>query len=141
MKRKCFTEQEIAILSQNPYTAKVSTSSIKFTPAFKLLFWQEYCSGTQPTAIFRKYNYDPGILGHHRIGRIQYVVKNAALAGEPLYAGVKAVNLPSPLFPQNDHLLKQLQKLMEEVEYLKQENAFLKKTASLRGIKLQEAES
>ena len=62
-KKVKFTEEEIAVLSQNPYTYRVTAYQISFTKEFKDLFWSEYQRRLSPSKIFRKYGYDINILG------------------------------------------------------------------------------
>ena len=42
MARKEFTEEELAILRNNPYVKNVTQCKIRFTVAFKKRFWEEY---------------------------------------------------------------------------------------------------
>ena len=42
MEKNYFTDEQIALMKLNPYTKRVSKSSIKFTEEFKELFWKDY---------------------------------------------------------------------------------------------------
>lgn len=64
---KYFTEEEIKILESNPYTKKVSTSTITYTQEFREFFMEEYNNGTTPANILRKAGFDPKIFGKERI--------------------------------------------------------------------------
>lgn len=70
-KKVKFTEEEIAVLSQNPYTYRVTAYQISFTKEFKDLFWSEYQRRLSPSKIFRKYGYDINILGAARMSGFQ----------------------------------------------------------------------
>ena len=47
--RREFTEEERAILKQNPYTYRVFKNSIRFTIEFKESFMRQYEAGMSPT--------------------------------------------------------------------------------------------
>lgn len=61
-----FTEEQVRELEKNPYVTKVSNKSITYAEEFKELFWIDYQNGIQPIEIFKKYGFDPNVLGAKR---------------------------------------------------------------------------
>ena len=86
-KKVKFTEEEIATLSQNPYTYRVTAYQISFTKEFKDLFWSEYQRRISPAKIFKKYGYDINLLGHARISGFQQTLKAEVEAGLVVSSG------------------------------------------------------
>ena len=74
MARKMFTQEQVRIMAENPYTLHVSTTQITFTNAFKEEFWQRYQEGDTPRTILYDLGYDPEVLGRNRVSGIQNVV-------------------------------------------------------------------
>ena len=68
MSRKLFTEEQIAALRQNPYVYSVSRSTLVLRKSFKEIFYTEYMEGVYPKDVFKKYGFDPAVLGERRIG-------------------------------------------------------------------------
>lgn len=62
-----FTEEEVAMLSINPYVDKVSHKAITYSEGFKQHFINEWENGKLPTEIFRAADLDPTVLGRERI--------------------------------------------------------------------------
>ncbi len=75
MSQHLFTKEEQNLLAANQYTFRVSDKQLSFTAEFKALFWEEYCTGTTPAQILRKYGYPTEILGASRITGIQRQIK------------------------------------------------------------------
>jgi transposase len=67
MSRKLFTEEQIAALRQNPYVYSVSRSTLVLRKSFKEIFYTEYMEGVYPKDVFKKYGFDPAVLGERRI--------------------------------------------------------------------------
>ena len=61
-----FTEEQVKELEKNPYVKKVSNKSITYAKEFKELYWIDYQNGIQPIEIFKKYGFDPNVLGAKR---------------------------------------------------------------------------
>lgn len=74
MARKMFTQEQVRIMAENPYTLHVSTTQITFTNAFKEEFWQRYQEGDTPRTIMYNLGYNPEVLGRNRLSGIQNVV-------------------------------------------------------------------
>ena len=59
MSRKPFTDEEILLLRQNPYTYSVTTFQLNLTKEFKEIFYSEYQKGELPRKILEDHGYDP----------------------------------------------------------------------------------
>ena len=128
--RKQFTEQQIEILKQNPFTASVSEKQIRFTVEFKrFLLSEREKNGTQWKCIFQKAGYNPDILGESRILRIVDRVRTEAASPKGLHE-TAAKNHYSK---ENERVQTQkaIRQLQEEVLRLQQQIEFLKKTQML----------
>ena len=132
MSKKPFTAEEIIILRQNPFTYKVTNSTLSFTKEFKELFITEYNAGVVPRQILANHGYDPEILGDRRIWgisqhlRAQYEESGGSFSG--CSTGSRRAKNPDKLLSEKD----ELKRLRLEVDYLKQEIEFLKKISSIR---------
>ena len=132
MSKKPFTSEEIIILRQNPFTYKVTNSTLSFTKEFKELFITEYNAGVIPRQILANHGYDPEILGDRRIWgisqhlRAQYEDSGGCFS-ENGTVSKKTKNPDKPLSEKDE-----LRRLRQEVDYLKQEIEFLKKISSIR---------
>ena len=51
MSKKVFTNEEVEMLRNNPYTYAVTPHILSFTKEFKELFWKEYQAGEIPRQI------------------------------------------------------------------------------------------
>ena len=120
-----FTEEQQAILRQNPYVVKVSKTSITYTEEFNERFYNEYRAGNMPSAILRRMGFDPRVLGKKRIDHFVGNVRKHERQGEDFHDRRKD-NSGRPrtkdLTPE-----EKISRLEHQVQYLKQENEFLKK--------------
>lgn len=76
--RRKFTEEEIRILVDNPYTYRVTDTTIRFTLAFKEEFLKRYKEGFSPKQIVKDLGYSVDILGARRVeGLRDHIVKES----------------------------------------------------------------
>ncbi len=131
MSKKMFTEQEVKMLRDNPYTYTVTAHILSFTKEFKDLFWKEYQAGAIPRQILEKCGYPADVLGKERIWGIAHVIKKQYYTPEGLHEGSlpKAGRTTAANGRTTEDQVKQLQ---GEVQYLRQEIEFLKKISSIR---------
>ena len=134
MEKNYFTDEQIALMKLNPYTKRVSKSSIKFTEEFKELFWKDYnTTSISKRSLFKKYGYDPEVLGIKRMDGFVYGLRKEKLSEEersktrPPLKERPSLNIDySKMDP------KEAIKLMEtEMKFLRQEVEFLKKISSM----------
>lgn len=135
MIKNLFTAEQVLMLRENPYTYRVDQSRLAFTKEFKELFYSEYQAGTPPRKILEKYGYDPVVLGQRRVWGIsghireQYNKYGGFHEGSVSFSRAKPASSGSGMPVSEKEELKQLR---HEVDYLKQEVAFLKKISSIR---------
>ena len=130
MSKKTFSDEEMAILYQNPFTYKVTRNTLSFTREFKELFLTEYNAGIVPRQILADHGYDPGILGERRIWGISYHIRQQYEKYGEVHNGDSNVKPPGSAKPRSDK--EELKQLRHEVDYMKQEIEFLKKFSSIR---------
>ncbi|WP_425802494.1 HTH domain-containing protein [Desulfitobacterium sp. Sab5] len=120
-----FTEEQQAMLRQNPYVVKVSETSITYSVDFKERFYREYKAGNMPSAILRGMGFDPRVLGKKRIDRFVGNVSKYEAHNEDFHDRRK----DSTGRPRTKDLTSEekISRLEHQVQYLKQENEFLKK--------------
>lgn len=133
MSQHLFTEEEQEMLAANQYTFRVSDKQLSFTAEFKAMFWEEYCTGTTPAQILRKYGYPTEILGASRITGIQRQIKKESQKGDGFFSGRRPSAEVSGGEPPNaQSQQKRIDKLEQKVQYLEQQMEFLKKISSAR---------
>ena len=133
MSRKLFTEEQIAALRQNPYVYSVSRSTLVLRKSFKEIFYTAYMEGVYPKDIFKKYGFDPAVLGERRIGgALQHIKEEYAKYG-CFYEGRRPADrsdTAAKVKPEDD-----IKALRHEVEYLRQEVEYLKKISAIKNTK------
>ena len=135
MNKNLFTAEQVLMLRENPYTYQVDQSRLAFTKEFKELFYSEYQAGALPRQILAKYGYDPDVLGQRRVWGISGHIREQYNKYGGFHKGCvssgkgKSDSLDSGM-PQTQK--EELKQLRHEVDYLKQEVAFLKKISSIR---------
>ena len=106
-----FSDEQVKELEKNPYVKKVSIKSITYSEEFKELFWIDLQNGMMPGNIFRKYGFDPHMLGSSRTLKFTNRVRKEA--GRP--------------YTKNLTIEEQLERLKQKNKILQQENDFLKR--------------
>ena len=127
MSKKVFTEEEMEMLRNNPYTYSVTPSTLYFTKEFKELFWQEYQKGEVPRQILSKYGYPADVLGKKRIWGIAHNIKDQYYSEEGLREG----SLKRGASVESNHEIQEtVRRLQREVRQLRQEIERMKKGSS-----------
>lgn len=132
-KRRLFTDYEMELLRQNPYTYKVRQRQLSFTAEFKHIFWNRYQHGEDVTAIFESLEYDPEIIGYSRMYSVVSNLRAAVDAGKEFtsgHSGRKGAVKPSPQQKPNEND-RTVSAMQHEVIYLRQQVEFLKKITEL----------
>ena len=131
MARKMFTQEQVRIMAENPYTLHVSTTQITFTNAFKEEFWQRYQEGDTPRTIMYDLGYDPEVLGRNRLSGIQNVVCKQAVSAKGFHE--RPQRKRREVSAEGDSTTQaQLRQMQHRLKYLEQEVEFLKKISSAR---------
>nr|WP_325185059.1 HTH domain-containing protein [uncultured Oscillibacter sp.] len=130
--KKVFSPDEIAMLRANPYTERVTAEQISFTLTFKEEFWRLSIEGCTGNTAFRKLGYDPEVLGFERVHNITKRIRRAAKTPEGLKGKAKSrmriskENFSSAQLEKMSRRESE-QRLQDEIVYLQQQMAFLKK--------------
>lgn len=137
MSKKIFTEQEIKILSKNPYVKSVSAKSITYTDIFKQIFIDQYKKGNFPREIFEESGgFDIEIIGMERVESAskrwrKAYSKNGVLGLQDTRAGNSGRPLERELTLEENYA-----RLEAANNLLKAENELLKKIRfAERGLK------
>ena len=127
-----FTDEQIKLLRENPYTFNVTPNTLYLTKEFKKLFYKEYQDGKLPRQILEDHGYPQSILGDNRIWGIASVIKKEANRPEGFSEGTS----PKMVTPVPDDTPETaIRHLQHEVDYLRQEVEFLKKISSIRNTR------
>ena len=120
-----FTEEQVKELEKNPYVKKVSNKSITYAKEFKELYWIDYQNGIQPIEIFKKYGFDPNVLGAKRRNTFTERLKKQTQRVE----GFKDTRKDNSGRPSTKELSleEQIERLKHKNKVLQQENDFLKR--------------
>ncbi len=120
-----FTDEQLKELETNPYVYNCSVKCITYTEEFKELFWVDYQKGVQPIEIFKKYGFDPHVLGKARRKSFVRRLKKEA-ARDERFKDTRATNSGRPSTTEVS-LEEQLKRLKHKNKVLQQENDFLKR--------------
>ena len=75
MSKKLFTEEQLAVLRQNPYVYSVSPGRLSLTKNFKEIFFSEYRQGISPRMILENHGFDIKVLGERRVWSISLHIR------------------------------------------------------------------
>ncbi|WP_295130491.1 HTH domain-containing protein [uncultured Catenibacterium sp.] len=120
-----FSDEQVKELEKNPYVKKVSAKSITYSEEFKELFWIDLQNGMMPGNIFRKYGFDPRMLGPLRTNNFTYRVRKEA-AREEGFKDTRSTNSGRPS-TKDLTIEEQLERLKQKNKILQQEIDFLKR--------------
>ena len=137
---KEYTPKQIKKLEANPYTLKVTKNKLYFTIKFKEDFWINYQAGNAPRKILSNLGYDLEYFGQKQIDSIVQRIKKEALSGNGFREGenrerripMKATNREELSSPQS------IERMQNELLYLRQEVEFLKKIIMTNNSKKRE---
>lgn len=137
---KEYTPKQIKKLEANPYTLRVTKNKLYFTIKFKEDFWINYQAGNAPRKILSDLGYDLEYFGQKQIDSIVQRIKKEALSGNGFREGenrerripVKATNREELSSPQS------IERMQNELLYLRQEVEFLKKIIMTNNSKKRE---
>ena len=137
---KEYTPKQIKKLEANPYTLKVTKNKLYFTIKFKEDFWINYQAGNAPRKILSDLGYDLEYFGQKQIDSIVQRIKKEALSRNGFREGenrerripMKATNREELSSPQS------IERMQNELLYLRQEVEFLKKIIMTNNSKKRE---
>lgn len=129
MERKNFSAEEIKNLQLNPYVKKVSEKSITYTEEFREFFVNEYQKGMPPSQILKAAGFNTVVLGNKRIKSLSQRVRKMKERLEGL-TDTRKYNTGKPSTKDLTQE-EEIKRLKNKIQYLEQENEFLKKTRFL----------
>lgn len=135
MGRKPFTNEQMLMLRQNPYTYSVSQFQLNFTKEFKEIFYSQYQEGELPRKILADHGYDPAVLGERRVWSISSHIREQYNKYGSFHEGSHTSGKEDPATQPRDTPVsekEELKRLRHELDYLKQEVEFLKKISAAR---------
>ncbi len=127
MSHKIFSPDELVKIRQSPYVKSATTNSIRFTVDFKAKFWEQYEKGISPTNILQSMGFDSDVLGKPRILGIVRHIKEQLQSERGLHDTYRRpLADPNPSKPLQSS--KMLLYMQHQINYMKQEMEFIKKT-------------
>ena len=120
-----FSDELVKELEKNPYVKKVSVKSITYSEEFKELFWTDLQKGMLPRNIFKKYGFDPSLLGSRRTKSFTYRVRKEVTRVEG-FKDTRSTDSGRPL-ARVLTIEEELERLKQKCEILQQENNILKR--------------
>ena len=126
---KEYTQKQIKELEKNPYVFKATKHKLYYTAKFKEDFWVSYQAGNAPRKILTDFGFDLSMFGQKQIDSLVQHIKKQALSGDGFSEGenrrkrvaIKATNEIDLSSPQS------IERMQNEILYLRQEVEFLKK--------------
>lgn len=138
MNRKCFTDEQVESLRQNPFVYCVTDARVALTKEFKEIFFTAYREGQLPRKILEDHGFDTAALGDRRVWNISYHIREEYRKYGEFHEGFHPRKSGSPPTTEAEPPLseaEELKQLRHEVEYLKQEIEFIKKISSIRSTR------
>jgi len=135
MAKRQFTEEELAFLRRNPYTAYVDENTLSFTVPFKIEYMRLHNKGVPPREILPRLGYPIEIIGKSRLVGISQKVRGEAESKlgfrEPKHKRMAPLLDVSPEVEAALTDRQMINRLQCEVAYLHQEIDFLKKISAV----------
>jgi hypothetical protein len=129
MGKNHFTEEQQNELCRNPYVQKISATSITYTTEFKERFEVEYRAGKLPSQILIDMGINPHVLGKARRNSLVQRIKMYESRPEG-FDDTRKSNSGRPSTKELTDAEK-IKRLEQKIEYLKQENEFIKKNMQM----------
>lgn len=126
---KEYTAKEMKALKANPYTFKVTKNKLYFTAEFKEAFWIGYKAGTAPRKLLEDLGYDTKMFGQKQIDSIVQRIKKQAETAQGFTEGENRARRTGVQPNVSEISPESVERLWNEVNYLRQEVEFLKKIA------------
>lgn len=129
MSKVTFANEEIEILKSNRYVKKVGDKSISFTREFKEIIVRESRDGKSQMRILSDFGIDGNMLGKKRIHSL-FIQSRKQLARNETWVRSKPSGRPKKI--KFSSVEEENRYLKDRLEYLEQENEFLKKLKALQ---------
>lgn len=134
---KKYTEKEKRRLEKNPYTFKVTEHKLYFTAKFKEDFWTRYQAGIAPRKIMSDLGYDLEMFTQKQIDNYVQRIKREALSEKGFSEGedrTRRMPMKAPDIQEKTDY-RSLERMQNELLYLRQEVEFLKKIITANNLK------
>lgn len=135
MSKNKFTQIEIELLMQNPFTANVCATHLYYTLAFKEYALKQASKGETSVKIFSDAGYDPQLLGKSRIYAAMKSFKREAISPQGLHESRHSSEAKLESLAKADLSKKKTEKAIKELQdrviHLEQQIDFLKKIQSI----------
>ena len=135
---KEYTPKQIKKLEANPYTLKVTKNKLYFTIKFKEDFWINYQAGNAPRKILSDLGYDLEYFGQKQIDSIVQRIKKEALSGNGFREGENRERRIPMKAREELSSPQSIERMQNELLYLRQEVEFLKKIIMTNNSKKRE---
>lgn len=132
-----FTDEQVEELRMNPYVVSATEKYINYSEEFKELFLIDYQNGILPSEIFRKYGFDPKVIGKQRRNNFVRNVKRQSERAE----GFKDTRKDNSGRPSTKDLTpkEEIARLKQKNKILQQENDFLKRVRFINKKQISQA--
>jgi hypothetical protein len=129
---KEYTTKQIRELEKNPYVFRVTKHKLYFTVKFKEDFWVSYQAGNSPRKILTDFGFDLDMFGQKQIDSLVQHIKKQALSGNGFSEGEnRQKRIPMKSITEEELSSPQsIERMQNELLYLRQEVEFLKKIIS-----------
>lgn len=136
-----FTEDQIRILEENPYTHHVTSNHIAFTVAFKEFFFRQMSiPGMTTRKIVQAAGYDPSLFTRDSLDALRKRIRREASSPEG-FSSPRGLSSEERIkyFAEKDltrqRTEKSVQEMQERIVQLEYQLEFLKKTLQIRSKK------
>lgn len=130
MNRIPMPKESVRKLQEHPYVAKATEWSVCFTPEFKRMAYEAYCSGKSMREIFIEAGIDVEILGKKRLQNFSNKLMEKS-EENPSFEDRRRSNSSKKEQSTESQMAKRIKELEHRNAYLEQENEFLKKIRSV----------
>ena len=124
------SKEYVKKLQGHPYVLKATQWTVSFTPEFKKMAYDEYCSGKSMRQIFMDAGFDVEVIGNKRLQNFRNKLFEKAEA-ESGFEDRRKNNSRKEAQSTESQMAKRIRELEHRVTYLEQENDFLKKIRSV----------
>ena len=134
---KEYTPKQIKALEKNPYVFRVTKQKIYYSAKMKEDFWISYQAGNSPRKILTDFGFDVSILGQKQIDSLVQHIKKQALSGKGFTEGENRTKRVA-IKPADEIELsspQSIERMQNELLYLRQEVEFLKKIITAENVK------
>ena len=126
-KKPFFTEEQVRILADNPYTRRVGEYTISFTPEFLRDACRMRAAHKTYRQIFEEHGYDPDMIGRRRMYHVGECIKGKTPGDFPDMRQIR----PKVIGFDQKSEKRAMKQMQHEILYLRQEVEFLKKIMAM----------